>query len=219
MPVGPATAQLFAGGYMNRSFRKLTYAAAIAVVALTLSPMFALAQKIYVVEGGRTTLTLSKAFLADLTKIGAVPTAVAGSQLYENQINFPITSGAISLESAAGEMLHAGGINLTLGTKLVKLNSFLINTIGEESYVTGLVVVNGKFLGRIKLFDLTLPSDLSLPLDPKSGDFFLGGVQWNLDPEGAVALNDAFGTKVFTDNLFIGDSLSLAFVPLNADGQ
>jgi hypothetical protein len=204
---------------MNRSFRKLTIAAAVAVVSLTLSPISALAQKIYVVEGGRTTLTLSKVFLADLAKIGAVPTAVAGSQLYENQINFPLNSGAVSLENAAGQMLHAGGINLTLGSNLVKLDSFIVNTIGEESFVTALVVVDGRFLGRIKVFDLQLPSDLSLPLVPKSGDFFLGGVKWNLDPEGAAALNDAFGTKVFADNLFIGDSLSLVFVPLNADGQ
>jgi len=204
---------------MNCSFRKLTIAAAVAVVSFALSPISASAQKIFVVEGGRTTLTLSKVFLADLASIGAVPTPVAGSQLYLNRINFPLNSGAVNLENAAGQMLHAGGINLTLGTKLVKLDSFIVNTIGEESFVTALVVVDGRFLGRIKVFDLQLPNDLSLPLVPKSGDFFLGGVRWNLDPEGAAALNDAFGTKVFVDNLFIGDSLSLVFVPLNADGQ
>jgi|HubBroStandDraft_6_1064221.scaffolds.fasta_scaffold56566_1 hypothetical protein len=204
---------------MNRMPTKLMFATAMAVVAFTLSTTPSHAQKIYVVQDGRTTLTMSKVLLADLATIGATPAPVAGSQLLSNQIYFPITSGAISLETAAGQMLHSGGININTATKQVKLDSFIVNTIGEESFVTALVVVDGKFLGRIKMFDLTLPSDLTLPIDPKSGDFFLGGVRWNLDPEGAAALNDAFGTKIFADDLFIGDSLSLVFVPLNADGQ
>jgi hypothetical protein len=204
---------------MNRILSKLIFATATAAVALTLSATPSYAQKIYVVEDGRTTLTMSKVLLADLATIGATATPVAGSQLLNNQIYFPITSGAISLETAAGQMLHSGGVNINTATKQVKLDSFIVNTIGEESFVTALVVVDGKFLGRIKMFDLTLPSNLTLPIVPKSGDFFLGGVGWNLDPEGAAALNDAFGTKIFADDLFIGDSLSLVFVPLNADGQ
>ena len=79
--------------------------------------------------------------------------------------------------------------------------------------------MNGKFQGRVKLFDITLPSDMTLPIDPKVGDFFLGGVTWNLDPDGAAALNYAFGTSVFKDNLYMGYSLSLVLVPLTADGQ
>lgn len=204
---------------MNLMPGKLTFAAAITAVALTLSASSAYAQKIYVVEDGRTTLTMSKVFFADLAAIGATPTPVAGSQLLDNQIYFPITSGAISLQTAEGQILHSGGININTTTKQVKFDSFIVNTIGEESFVTALVVVDGKFLGRIKVFDLTLPADLTLPVVPKNGDFFLAGVRWNLDPEGAAALNDAFATKVFADNAFIGDSLSLIFVPLNADGQ
>ena len=204
---------------MNRLLRKLSLAAPIAVAALALSPIIAQAQKIYIVDGGRTTLTLSKAVLADFTALGITPTAIAGSQVYNNQIYFPITSGAVNLDNAYGQMLHAGGINLTAGTKQVRLDSFIFSTSGEESLVTALVIVDGKFLGRIRVFDLELPSDLTLPLDPKDGDFFLAGVKWNLDPQAVAALNDAFKTEVFKNNLFIGDSLSLVLMPLNADGQ
>jgi hypothetical protein len=204
---------------MNRVFRKLSLAAAVAAVAFTLSPTFALAQKIYVVTGGRTTLTLSKAFLADLTTLGVTSTAIAGSQIDGNQIDFPITSGAVNLENAYGEILHGGGINLTAGTKQVRFDSFIVDTSGEESTVTALTIVDGKFLGRIRVFDLELPSDLTLPLDPKDGDFFLAGVKWNLDPQAAAALNDAFKTTAFENNLFIGNSLSLVLMPLTADGQ
>jgi hypothetical protein len=202
---------------MNR-LSKLTFATAVAAVVLTLSSVSSHAQNIFVTQGGRTTLTMSNALLADLKTIGATPTAIAGSQLLNNQIYFPITSGAISLNTAEGQMLHSGGINLTTATRQVRLDSFIVNTLGEEAFVTALVVVDGKFSGRIKVFDLTLPSNLTLPLDPKIGDFFLGGVRWNLDPEGAAVMNDAFGTKVFADNLYVGSSLSLVLVPLNADG-
>ena len=203
---------------MHGLMKKLSVAASAVAVALTVSITSAQAQQIYPVEGGRTTVTLSKVFLADLTALKITPTAVVTSQLYNNQIFFPITSGAISLDTAAGQILHSGGIALTAGTKVVRLDSFTITTLGEQPYVTALAVVNGKFLGRINLFDLELSSELTLPLVPKSGDFFISGTRLNLDPQGAAALNDAFGVKTFEDNLFVGNALSLVFVPLNADG-
>jgi hypothetical protein len=203
---------------MNRPFRNLSLAASIVAVALAFTTTTAQAQKIFVVQGGRTTVTLSPAFLADLTALKITPTANFESQLYQNQIFFPITSGAINLQNAAGQMLHSGGITLTAGTKQVRLESFILSTLGEQGYITALVVVDGKFLGRINLFDVDFPTNLTLPLNPKSGDFFLS-VILNLDPQGAAALNDAFGVKTFQDNLYMGYALSLAFVPLSADGQ
>ena len=203
---------------MNRLFRKLSLAVVSASAVFLLSPNFAHAQDIYAVTGGRTTATLSKAFLADLTKAGIIANPVAGSQLLGDQITFPIASGAISLETAKGQILHGGGLRLTTSKKEIRLFGFVANTLGEESTITALAEANGKFLGRITVFDLTLPDDLKLPIDPSDGDFFLAGVNWNLDPQGAAALNDAFGIDVFTNNLYIGHSLSLAFVPLNADG-
>ncbi|WP_263353611.1 hypothetical protein [Acidicapsa acidisoli] len=203
---------------MNGLLKKLTFAAPIVAVVLTLTPIAAQAQEIFPIEGGRTTVTLSKAFLADVTAIKATPTSIVPSQLYNNQIFFPITSGAISLDTATGQILHSGGITLTAGTKVVRLDSFILNTLGEQPYVTALVVANGRFLGRINVFDAELSSDLKLPLVPEDGDFFLSGTKLTLDPAGAAALNDAFGVKTFEDNLYIGYALSLVFVPLNADG-
>ncbi len=204
---------------MNSLMKKLVLAAPIVAATLTVFAASAQAQGIYVVEGGRTTVTLSKAFLTDTTALKMTVGAVNTSQIYENQIFFPITSGAINLETAGGQILHSGGITLTAGTKNVRLESFIVNTLGEEPYITALVVANGRFLGRINLFDLKLSSDLTFPLVPHDGDFFLSGTELNLDPAGAAALNDAFGVKTFVDNLFVGNALSLVFVPLNADGK
>ena len=203
---------------MNGTLNKLAFAAPVVAMVLSLCSIAAQAQEIYPVEGGRTTITLSKAFLADLTTIKATPTAIATSQLYNHQIFFPITSGAICRDTAAGQILHSGGITLTAGTKAVRLDSFILNKLGEQPYVTALIVANGRFLGRINLFDVELSSDLKLPLVPEDGDFFIPGTKLNLDPAGAAALNDALGVKTFEDNLYVGYALSLVFVPLNADG-
>ena len=203
---------------MNHLIKKVSLAASLIAVALTISATAAQAQGIYVVEGGRTTLTLSKAFLADLTAAKITEGAVNSSQFYNNQIYFPITSGAISLKNAEGQIVHSGGISFTAGDKSVRLESFILNTLGEQPYITALVIANGRFLGRINVFDVELSSDLKLPLVPESGDFFIPGTALRLDPAGAAALNDAFGVKTFEDNLYVGYALSLVFVPLNADG-
>jgi len=203
---------------MNGLMKKLSVAASVFAVALTLSATRAEAQGIYMVQGGRTTVTLSNAFLADLTTLKITPTTIYSSQLYENKVFFPITSGDINLANAAGQIVHSGGIALTAGTKEIRLDSFILTTTGEQSYITALAVANGKFIGRINLFDVELSSDLKFPLVPENGDFFLSGSKLNLDPAGAAALNDAFDVKTFEDNLYIGYAGSVVFVPLGADG-
>ena len=203
---------------MNRLLNRLTLTA-LAVLALTTCVTTAKAQGIYTVQGGRTTVTLSKGFLGDLTTLKIVPTALYGSQVYENQVFFPITAGEINLANAEGQILHSGGIFLTSATKEVRLQSFILTTTGEQAYITAIVVANGKLVGRINLFDVELPSTLKLPLDPHSGDVFLSGLKLTLDPAGAAALNDAFGVKTFADSSYIGYALSLGFVPLSADGK
>jgi hypothetical protein len=203
---------------MNGLMKKLPLVASLVAIALTLSATFARAQGIYVVQGGRTTVTLSDAFLADLTTLKITPTAIYSSQIYENKVFFPITSGGIKLANAAGQIEHSGGITLTAGTKEIRLDSFILTTTGEQPYITAFAVANGKFIGRINLFDVELSSDLKLPLTPENGDFFLSGSKLNLDPAGASALNDAFGAKTFEDNLYVGYAGSVVFVPLSADG-
>lgn len=203
---------------MNGLMKKLSLAAFVAAAALTLSATGAQAQGIYMVQGGRTTVTLSEPFLADLTTLKIVPTTIYSSQFYENKVFFPISSGEINLANAAGQIQHSGGITLTAGTKQVRLDSFILTTTGEQSYITALAVANGKFIGRINLFDVELSSDLKFPLVPENGDFFLSGSTLHLDPAGASALNDAFGVKTFEDNLYVGYAGSVVFVPLEADG-
>ena len=202
---------------MTRFMKGLYLAVAFLAAGFSLSATSARAQDIYVVDGGRTTKTLTKGFIDTLANLNIVPTAGNTSQLYDGVIDFPITSGAISLKTASGQLVHSGGINLTMGAKVVHLDSFIINTLSDTPFVTALVVVDGKFVGRIKLFDVELPSDLTLPIVPHDGDFFLSGVKLTLDEEAATTLNQAFSVKTFTAGSNIAHSLSLVFVPLTAD--
>ncbi len=203
---------------MIRLLTKLSLAAPTAAALLFASSTFApTVGSIYPTEGGRTTLTLSKAFLAEITAAGATATTLPGAQLDGNEIAFGISTGEINLANAEGQIVHNGGIILTARAKQATLDSFMLTTIGEQAYVSALVVANGRVMGRMNVFDITLPSDLTLPITPKSGDFFLGGVAWNLDPDGATVLNDALGVTAFHDSVYVGYSLSLVLVPLAAD--
>jgi hypothetical protein len=199
--------------------KTLSLAAAVMAAVVSISATSACAQDIYVVEGGRTTVTLTKGFIDTLANANIVATTAYGSQLFNGKVDFPITSGAVSLKTIAGQLLHSGGINLTLGSKVVRLDSLVFNTLSDKPFVTGLVIVDGKFVGRIKLFNVELPSDLTFPIVPKDGDFFLSDVKLTLDEEAATALNTAFSVKTFTTGADFGYSLSLVLLPLAADGE
>jgi hypothetical protein len=205
---------------VNRIFRKLSFAAPAAAALLTAysTSVYAAstAPVIYPTEGGRTTLTLSNAFLSDLTTAGATVTTLAGGQIDLNQVALGIGTGLIDLDTAEGQIVHNGGATITVGAKHVTLDSLILTTFGDQAYVSALVVANGHFMGRVNVFDITLPSDLKLPLTPKNGDFYLG-LGWNLDPAGAAALNEALGVTAFHDSVYVGYSSSLVLVPLAAD--
>lgn len=202
---------------MTRLLRKLSLAAPLAAALLLATSTFAQSTvTIYPVQGGRSTLTLSPAFLADIAAAGATVSPVSGAQIDGNQIAFGLSTGEMNLANAEGQIVHNGGITLTAGKMAVTLDAFMLSTFGEQAYVSALVVANGRVVGRLNVFDVTLPSDLALPITPKSGDFFLS-VGWNLDPAGASALNEALGTTAFHDSIYVGYSLSLVLVPLAAD--
>jgi hypothetical protein len=202
---------------MKHILRNLPLAAPIAAALLFAAsiPVQA-ATTIYPTEGGRTTLTLSKTFIGDLTAAGATVTTLAGGQLDQDQAAFGISTGLINLENAEGQIVHNGGVTITAGAKQVTLDSFMLTTFGEQQYVSALVTANGHFVGRVNVFDITLASKLTLPIGPKNGDFYLGA-DWSLDPAGASALNDNLGVTSFHDSVYVGYSSSLVLVPLAAD--
>jgi len=90
------------------------------------------------------------------------------------------------------------------------LQSFIIDTTAKP-VITGLVVVNGKLLGRVPLFDLTLPAGFSLPLHLKENRLVLKGVGVTLDAQAAGALDAVFHVNAFTAGFPIGTAQVVAF--------
>jgi hypothetical protein len=200
------------------SMKKLSVAAQVLAVAFMLIATFAHAQDICVVNGGRSTVTLNWGLVFTLAQTNIGLTGTDTSQRTLGFINFPITSGAIDLDTSAGQILHSGGLIFTSGTTTVALNSLIVDTLSDTPFVTALAEVNGKFVGRVKLFDFVLPSSLTLPIVPNQGAFSLSGAQLTLDDEAVVALNQALGHKAIALGTAFGELQSTVFVPLTASG-
>jgi hypothetical protein len=161
------------------------------------------AQKTETIEGGRTAVALAASFVSALGGLGVTPGTVDPSRLKSGTVDFPVTGGALDLDTAAGQILHSGGLTLTAGQTEVTLQSFIIDTTAAPT-ITGLVSVNGKLVGRLPLFDLALPSGLTLPLKPDYGELLVKGVGVTLDPAAAGALNSVFHISAFARGFNIG---------------
>ena len=182
---------------------RLSIASTIVALAMMVSANNASAQKTTTIEGGRTTVALSGGFVSALGSLGVTPGTVSPTHLYNGTVNFPVTGGAIDLDTAASQILHSGGLTLTAGQTKVTLQSFIIDTTGAPVF-TGLVSVDGKLLGRLPLFDLALPSGINLPLKPHEGQVILKGVGVSLDTAAAGALNSVFHVSAFKGGFGIG---------------
>jgi len=181
----------------------LRLAAPIVALAMLVSANHASAQKTETIEGGRTTVALASGFVAALGSLYVTPGTVSPTRLHNGVINFPVTGGAIDLDTASSQILHSGGLTLIAGQTKVTLQSFIIDTTSAP-VITGLVSVDGKLLGRLPLFDLALPSGITLPLKPYDGQIILKGVGVSLDSAAAGALNSVFHVSAFKGGFGIG---------------
>ena len=150
---------------------------------------------------GATTVNLSSEFVGALGTLQISPSSAFPGRLVRTRATFPITTATLDSATLRGEISHAGGLILQRGSTVVRLESFIIDTTGAGGIVlTGLVSANGSVVGRIPLFDLTLPS--SFRGDPTQ--IRLDGVSVTLRPEAAGALNAVFETTAFTAGFNIG---------------
>ena len=203
---------------MNSTMKKLSLAAFVLVVAFTLYAASAQAQGISVVNGGRSMISLNLGLVNLLADNGIGMTGSDTSQRTSGFITFPITSGAINLDTSAGQILHSGGIVLKSSTTTVTLDCLIVDTLGADSFVTALVEVNGGFIGRVKLFDFALPGGKAIPNVSSQGIFSLSGAPLTLDEEAANALSVAFGSKALPSGIVAGDWQSMVLVPLVPPG-
>ena len=182
-------------------------------LGLTVSSTAALAQKTESADGGQSRVKLSASLVGALSSLGVKLGTVEPSSYSIRIAHFPIVSGAIDLDTAKGQILHSGGLTLAAGKTFVKLQSFIIDTTGSAPVLTGIVVANGKLVGRIPLLDIQLPSGIKLPLKPGDGVILsIYGSNFTLTTEAADALNAAFSVSAFKQGFDFGKGDILALL-------
>jgi hypothetical protein len=164
----------------------------LALSAMMFTAPNAVSQQTRTLHSGSTSVALSSTFTGALGSLDVTPGTIFPTQIEQGIVRFPVTAGAIDLDTASGNILHSGGLTLTAGDTEVRLQSFIIDTTSGKPMITGLVVVNRAMIGRLPLFDLTLPAGFSLPLRTAQRRLVLSGVGVTLDPQAAVALNAVF---------------------------
>ena len=160
--------------------------------------------------GGTTTVELDAGFVTALDSLGVELGLAGNASAGAAGVGFPIPAGEIDLETAAGQIVHTGGITLTAGELTVTLSSFIIDTTGDSPVLTGLVKSNNDLLFRAPLFDLDLPA-LTLPLrTSRLGRLPIPGVGATLTAEAADLLNAVFEVTAFEEGFVIGEASVLA---------
>lgn len=184
---------------------RLSLAAPVAALIMLFAATIASAQNTETIEAGHTIVTLSSDFISALGTLDVAPGTVKPTHWHDGVVSFPITSGAIDLDTAAGQMLHSGGLTLSANGDQTKvtLQSFIITTSGTP-VITGLVSVNEKLIGRMPLFHLALPAGVTVPLAPVGGRIILKGVALSLEGGAATTLNSVFHVSAFQAGIPIG---------------
>jgi hypothetical protein len=192
---------------------KNAFAMSLAGALLCVLPALAVAeiQTTVTVTGGVTQVKLSDGFLSALSSLRVDAGTVEPTRIYEGTAAFPITGGAVDLTTAAGNIIHSGGLILETPKTRVRLESFIIDTTGKTPELTGLVVVNGTLVGRLVLFNLILPPGFSVPLKTEGPLLNLKDVKVELSSTAAGALNSVFDVKAFTAGFDIGTADVFAF--------
>lgn len=184
--------------------RKMRTAVVAAGIALSVAAPVASAAPTAQVRDGYTLVELLPEFVTALGSLGIAPSKVLPATLYQRIAFFPITGGRIDASNAKGEVPHSGGLTLTRGGTQVVISDFIIDTTSTPK-LTGIVTANGSIVGRIPLFNLTLPAlalPLQLPAAPET--LLIEGNRVTLTAEAASALNGAFGTTAFSPGFNIG---------------
>lgn len=174
-------------------------------LAVLLMPALAFAAPTVNTLGGDTRVVLSPELVGALTSLNVAVAPTYPAKLKRGEARFPIPAGELDLGTLKGEVAHNGGLSLRAGGTTVDLSSYVIDTTSATPVLTGLVKVNDSVIGRVPLFDLSLPSaPVVRGLHSRAGSLQLDDVQLTLTDEAAAALNAVFAVTAFAEGIPIG---------------
>jgi len=186
-------------------------AASLALAGSVVLAPSALAAPSVQLTGGATTVRLSSALVNALGSLGVTPDNVLPGGLHPTDqgasVAFPIPTGELDAAGPVLEIIHAGGLTLTAGHTRVALTSFIIENIGNNLRLSGIVKANDTIVGRMPLFriELTNAPEVTGGTGSGAGTLRVTGAKLTLTQGAADALNGAFGLDgVFTAGFPIG---------------
>jgi hypothetical protein len=150
-----------------------------------------------------TSLEIDAGALAALTSLGVAPGVIAPATLAGTTASFPITGGQVKLDLSAGTIRHSGGISLTKGSTVVRLENFDIRLGSAPQLFASL---NGGS-PKAPILDLDL-TGVTPQVDGRT--VTLAGVTARLTQAAADALNAAFATSAFSGGLVLGRATVVA---------
>ncbi len=105
--------------------------------------------------------------------------------------------GVLDLSSAVGELVHTGGLLLTMGSNTMRLQDLIIDTTNTSApVISGLVIVNNVTVSRFPIFTLAAPPGFTVPLPSTAGTVQLSGINIAISPAMASQLNSFIGANV-----------------------
>jgi hypothetical protein len=153
------------------------------------------------ISTGVTKVDLAEGFVSALSSLHVAPAPIGASELKGTTIDFPILTGHFDTSDDKAEIIHSGGLSLTAGGTVVELRDFIIDTTGAKPIITGLVKLDGKVVGRLTLFDLSLKD---AALDNSDCVLVIKNVAVTLDSGAAATLNSVFKISALAGGLNIG---------------
>jgi hypothetical protein len=171
---------------------------------------------------GATEVALYASFVDALGSLGVTPGNVLPGSLIPTtnsaKVAFPIPTGELDADGPKLEILHSGGLTLTAGTTRVALTSFIIENLGGNLRLTGIVKANDTIVGRIPLFRVVLTQAPEvITASDGTAHLSIKGARLSLTQSAANALNGVFKVTAFTSGFPIGVARVSATVR-NLDG-
>lgn len=143
------------------------------------------------IGGGVTNLHLDRGTAAALGDLGLSVTPVGPAKASGTRVSFPVTGGAIDPATAAGRIVHSGGLAFTAGGTTVRATNFVVRTDRKEPVLTAAV---GS--ARVPLLALDLGDAKVLRRGPGGVGTWVVRVETSLTATAAGALNGAFGSHL-----------------------
>ena len=169
---------------------KLSLASLSLTALLAVTPATMLAQT-ETVTSGHTTFS-SSPFLQYVASFGVTVTDLTGKPAQTNPVTFPVTEGALDLQTATGEIVNAGGYIFLGNGNSVRIQDLVLDSTNPATPgVTAIFVINGRLVGRLPLYQASAPAGFSLPLKPQSGIEQIRGLGLTLTKTAAATLNNA----------------------------